>query len=337
MSKKTLLKGIIAVSAATTMLFSTAFAAEISSTRTLYVKGSTNTVEVATTVTGLTIGDEVTYLAGDASNPVYINQYTAADTTETFKYKTTKIGELASTTVKMAKADADFTNGQSIATDEEIADPEMFTFNVTVDGDAKDVIEVNPNSVGTTVKVAFALDAEKEIDTVTVDGVDAAYEPAADGITVTHGVIVEVNEETNDFDKKSANIVITTKDKEKEDIVYETPAFVQGFKAAEYTYAYTDDEGEKSITGPMYAVYANNANIPDSAEYGIALCDTKDGDFSKELCKALAADEDGAYAIAVIEENKETAPAVVYAKTYYKLGDEYKYSDDIITINVVKE
>ena len=86
----------------------------------------------------------------------------------------------------------------------------------------------------------------------------------------------------------------------------------------------------------MYAVYANNANIPDSAEYGIALCDTKDGDFSKELCKALAADEDGAYAIAVIE-TRDDAPSIVYAKTYYKLGDEYKYSDDIITINVVKE
>ncbi|MBE7037821.1 MAG: hypothetical protein E7404_02835 [Ruminococcaceae bacterium] len=345
MSKKTLLKGIIAVSAATTMLFSTAFAATIDSATTLYVKGSTDTVEVKTVVSGLEIGDEVTYLAGDASDPVYINQYTADETTEIFTYKTTKTN-FAGTTVKMAKADSSFNNGEAIdvSAASTIPDANMYTFNVTANGETLAPISVNPNSVGTEVSVTYTLPAEKEIDSVTVNGAPVKYTPTTDGYLITHGVVVTVADDNTFEDANgntSAEIIITLKDVEQEEVVYESPAYKGGYKVAEYEFTASNND---VVKGPMYAIFANASKLPANVyEYGVLLSeDGRSWGGSDNYYPAQAKAENGDFAVAIVEAGNEV-PSVVYARTYYKVPnpDQYgvysvEYSDDIITINVLK-
>ena len=115
MRKKSLLTKVVALGAMTTLLASTtAFAATAPtvSTKTIYLKGEPNYVYVTTTVSGVSANDEVTYLAGDSTNPIYINQYTIpADTSGTysFSYKTTK-ENVVGNSVKVAKADSTFTD-----------------------------------------------------------------------------------------------------------------------------------------------------------------------------------------------------------------------------------
>ena len=87
MRKKSLLTKVVALGATATLLVSTTAFAATYSTRTLYLKSDVNTAYVSTTVTGLSEGDEVTYLAGytEGNTPVYINQFTAEGENLTFK------------------------------------------------------------------------------------------------------------------------------------------------------------------------------------------------------------------------------------------------------------
>lgn len=315
MSKKTLLKGIIAVSAATTMLFSTAFAANYS-TKTLYVKGS-ETVEVATTVTDLATGDEVTYLAGTPENPVYINQYTAAGGTETFTYKTTRT-DFVGQSIKMAKANADFTNGQAItaASEDTLPAAGKFEFKITLNNEAQASVYANPEDMGAgfTINLGVALPANHQLTAVTVNGADAtsAY---TEGV-LTYEVAPTINAD-NSFSPAYAEVAITTEEIITKD--YAAPVFASGFKADEYSYTF----GEEVVTGRMFAIYATADEYPANTEFGIAV--SYDAEFAAdattgfELYPSASLAEGTDYAIAIIDEDDVPADKVFF-RTYYIKG-----------------
>ncbi len=342
MRKKSLLTKVIAMGAITTLLASTTAFAATYSTRTLYVAGDTSKVEVATTVTGLTANDEVTYLAGDSANPVYINQYTADNTTYTFKYTTT--AEKLSTTqaIKMAKADSTFTNGEAVTagTGESATVPatQEFTFNVTV-GDADPVaVKVNPRDVAnietaTTINLkGISVDVAK-IDTATLDGTDvkANISAAADGINLTiNSSLTTINESTLEITgATSANLVIT---------VATTPVvpsvnYVEGLKSTNYSATITkEDSTTENITNArMFVIYGKAENCE---EYGIAVsykaAFEKDAVTGFECYKALS-NENGEFGVAIVDD-AEVAAATAYVRVYYKANDTVTLDDKLITV-----
>lgn len=343
MRKKSLLTKVIAMGAITTLLASTTAFAATYSTRTLYVAGDTSKVEVATTVTGLTANDEVTYLAGDSANPVYINQYTADNTTYTFKYTTT--AEKLSTTqaIKMAKADSTFTNGEAVTagTGESATVPatQEFTFKVRV-GDADPVaVKVNPRDVAnietaTTINLkGVSVDVAK-IDTAKLDGTDvkANISAAADGINLTiNSSLTTINESTLEITgATSADLVITlTTTTVDPGVTYST-----GVKAKSYTYNYNDGSGDKTITGPMFAIYGNVKG--DVTEYGIAVSFESDFDVAEtdkyDLYKATSNDG-GEFGVAIIDDSIENPMTKAYAKLYYKIGETIKFVGNTKIVN----
>lgn len=342
MRKKSLLTKVIAMGAITTLLASTTAFAATYSTRTLYVAGDPTKVEVATTVTGLTANDEVTYLAGDSANPVYINQYTADNTTYTFKYTTT--AEKLSTTqaIKMAKADSTFTNGEAVTAgageSATVPATQEFTFKVKV-GDAAPVdVKVNPRDVAnvTTSKIIklTGVKVDGTIATATLGETDVKdnITTTADGINLTiSSSLTTINESTLEITgATSANLVITlTTTTVDPGVTYST-----GVKAKSYTYNYNDGSGDKTITGPMFAIYGNVKG--DVTEYGIAVSFESDFDVAEtdkyDLYKATSNDG-GEFGVAIIDDSKENTMTKAYAKLYYKIGETIKFVGNTKIVN----
>ncbi len=340
MSKKTLLKSIIAVSAATTMLISTtAFAAV--NTSTYYMLGSNN-MTVKTTVTELTAGDEVAYLAGTEAAPVYIDQKTVAPgaTTVEFTYQTDVAeADLLQKTVKVAKADKDFQNGETLATAGAITDPEnAFTFNVVVDTVAGTPVYVKPgiNGIGTTVNVPFTLASGKQIAKVELTvsdsttelekGTGYTFNDGDTNIQVTHGItpaLVDENDKTV-FTPDSATITITTEDIPAP-VDYNAPTFVKAFKSnQDYTVTFSDGDA----TGNMFAIYATADAYTTGYEWGIAVWNnivpSNDAaptaewvaDTNCKLYKAVGATAGETFGIGIIDTDKTAGSH--YWRTYYK-------------------
>lgn len=344
MRKKSLLTKVIAMGAITTLFASTtAFAATPTfSTRTLYVAGDTSKVEVATTVTGLTANDEVTYLAGDSANPVYINQYTADSDTYTFKYTTTAAKLSTTPTIKMAKADSTFTNGEAVTAgageNTNVPATQEFTFNVKVGDAAPVAVRVNPRDVAnvTTPKIikltGVSVDVAK-INTAKLDGNDVNITTAEGGINLTiSNPLITINESNLEIiGKKSADLVITlTSTTVDPGVSYST-----GVKANSYTYNYNDGSVNKTITGPMFAIYGNVKG--DVTEYGIAV--SFDGDFEVDetskykLYRAAESDANGEFGVAIIDDSEENPMTMAYAKLYYKIGGTTKFVGNTKIVN----
>lgn len=330
MRKKSLLTKVVALGATATLLASTtAFAEATYSTRTLYLKSDANTAYVSTTVTGLSEGDEVTYLAGytEGNTPVYINQFTAEGENLTFKYKTSKDNLGASKEIKMAKADKTFTvNGTvtpATAGEDKIPEAQKFTFNVTVDNGTAQAIAVNAGDVidaDTITLTGITLGDGTLGTTAKLDDADATVAVVADGVSVTLPAnFVSYDDNTLVLTKTSATLALTT-----------TPAvepaidYVSGVKASSYTYTYTPDGSteETSVSGPMFAIYGKVTGTVD--EYGIAVSyDGEEGTYA--YYKADGKDDDGTFGVAVIDDNEGATTIDAYAKTYIKVGDAYTY------------
>lgn len=329
MRKKSLLTKVVALGATATLLASTtAFAEATYSTRTLYLKSDANTAYVSTTVTGLSEGDEVTYLAGytEGNTPVYINQFTAEGENLTFKYKTSKDNLGASKEIKMAKADKTFTvNGTvtpATAGEDKIPEAQKFTFNVTVDSGTAKAIAVNAGDVIGADKITLTgvtLGDGTLNTTAKLNDVDAQVAVVADGVSVTLPTsFVEYNTDTLELTKTNATLALTTTP-----AVAPTIDYVSGVKTSKYTYTYTAEGAteETSVTGPMFAIYGKVTGTVD--EYGIAV--SYDGELGKyAYYKADGKDDDGTFGVAVIDDESATS-IDAYAKTYIKVGGEYTY------------
>lgn len=329
MRKKSLLTKVVALGATATLLASTtAFAEATYSTRTLYLKSDANTAYVSTTVTGLSEGDEVTYLAGYTGNgtPVYINQFTAEGENLTFKYKTSKDNLGASKEIKMAKADKTFTvNGTvtpATAGEDKIPEAQKFTFNVTVDSGTAQAIAVNAGDVIDADKITLTgitLGDGTLNTTAKLNDVDAQVAVVADGVSVTLPTsFVEYNTDTLELTKTNATLALTTTP-----AVAPTIDYVSGVKTSKYKYTYTAEGAteETSVTGPMFAIYGKVTGTVD--EYGIAV--SYDGESGKyAYYKADGKDDDGTFGVAVIDDESATS-IDAYAKTYIKVAGEYTY------------
>lgn len=343
MRKKSLLTKVIAMGAITTLFASTTAFAATYSTRTLYVAGDTSKVEVATTVTGLTANDEVTYLAGNSANPVYINQYTADNTTYTFKYTTT--AEKLSTTqaIKMAKADSTFTNGEAVTAgageSANVPATQEFTFNVKV-GDADPVaVKVNPRDVAnieaaTTINLkGVSVDVAK-IDTATLDGTDVKsnISVAADGINLTiNSSLITINESNLEIiGAKSANLVITLTSTTVDPGVN----YIAGLKSSNYSATITkEDSTTENITNArMFVIYGKAENCD---EYGIAVSYT--GEFDADAtsgfdCYKALSNEEGNFGVAIVDAEDATK-ADAYVRIYYKTGDTTVLGSKLIKVS----
>lgn len=328
MRKKSLLTKVVALGATATLLASTTAFAELGyTTRTIYLKGAPNYVYVTTTVTGLTEGDEVTYLAGDTSDPIYINQYTvetADGTTKSFSYKTTKDrADVVNATVKMAKADSTFSNPETITGDNsKLPETDKFTLTVNVDGTKAKDFTFEAYDVTSEI---FALDgvtlgSGKTIKSATYGG------KTVDADVVENGISVKIADglttiADNAMVAKSGTLSIVTEDVKEPSIAY-----TSGVKSKSYEYKVDDST---TITGPMFAIYAA-VEGSDVSEYGIAVSfDSEfDGtDSSKyELYKA-ASNENGNFGVAVIDDSTENAMTKAYARPYYKVGSDIKFGD----------
>lgn len=321
MSKKTLLKSIIAVSAATTMLISSTVFAEVTTT-TRYVLGS-DLIEVSTVVTELAEKDQVTYLAGSISDPIYFDQKTVADgeTSVEFNYRTDKAeANVVGKAITVAKSDSTFENGSVVTNDgsETIPAAGKFVFNVKLDTSDLTPIYVNPNDIGQKVTVDLtSMDATKTVDKVEVNGTSVEFILGDGNVSITHGITLTSDANTG-FTPESANIVITTKDIEVK--TYEAPVFYQGFKTDSYTHDFGGERGE--VNGKMFAIYGTSDSYPAGSEFGIAVSytDEFDEDSSSEAYTLYpsAALTAGNYdfAVAIIDPENETTYA--YYRTYYK-------------------
>lgn len=331
MRKKSLLTKVVALGAMTTLLASsTAFAATYS-TRTLYKAGSNEgKVEVATIVTGLTENDEVTYLAGSAENPVYINQYTANPVNEggkyVFKY-TTDVSNLNNTSIKMAKTASDFTGGEEVtaANGNTVADPTAFTFNVTVDDAAVQTVNVADARSVAAADSVISLDVtgigDNTIKTVKLNNKDVDVSKVvktASGIQLTiPEPLTTIDDNDLSLAATSATLVITT------ETVVKNPeiSYVGGYKAATYENATVakEDGTTENITGPMFAMYGH---AKDCDEFGVAVSfvgewdgNTTDG---KEVLRYQAlANDNGDFAVAIIDDaNAENCMKEAWARVY---------------------
>ena len=332
MRKKSLLTKVVALGAMTTLLASsTAFAAATYSTRTLYKAGNNEgKVEVATIVTGLTENDEVTYLAGNADNPVYINQYTANPLNEggkyVFKY-TTDVSNLNNTSIKMAKTASDFTGGEEVTAESgnTVADPTAFTFNVTVDDAAVQTVNVADARSVEAAESVISLDVtgigDNTIKTVKLNGEDVNLSrvvKTASGIQLTiPKALTTIDENDLSLTPTSATLVITTEKVAKNPEI----SYVGGYKAATYENATVakEDGTTENITGPMFAMYGH---AKDCDEFGVAVSFVGEWDGNttagKEVLtyKALAND-DGNFAVAIIDDaNAENCMKEAWARVY---------------------
>ena len=329
MRKKSLLTKVVALGATATLLASTTAFAAMYSTRTIYLKGEPNYVYVTTTVNGLTTGDEVTYLAGDTSDPIYINQYTvetADGTTKSFSYKTTKDRSgVVGATVKMAKTDSTFSNPATITDgDTKLPDTDKFTLTVNVDGTkAKDFTF---EAYDVTSKI-FALDgvalgSGKTIKSATYgDESVTASVGANDVISVTINGGLTTITANNEMAVTNGTLNIVTENVKEPSIAY-----TSGVKSKSYEYKVDDNT---TITGPMFAIYAA-VEGSDVAEYGIAVSFVSefDGtDSSKYELYQAASNENGNFGVAVFDDNTENAMTKAYARPYYKVGSDIKFGD----------
>lgn len=338
MRKKSLLTKVVALGATATLLASTtAFAGATYSTRTIYLKGEPNYVYVTTTVDGLTAGDEVTYLAGETSDPIYINQYTvetADGTTKSFSYKTTKdrANKVVGATVKMAKADSTFSNSETITTSESaLPETDKFTFTVNVDGvektkvsfEAADIVGATSVNLGNVDLGGKVFDSAKIGET-------------AVNATVSGSVVVELPSnfvtlnDANELSSKEATIEITTKSAVAPSVTYSS-----GVKAKEYEFTYTDTDGKKTITGPMFAIYGTVAG-DGVTECGIAVSDTEDPKTAASGVEYYAASvTSGDFGVAIVDD-ANTSKTTAHVRTYYKVGTTVTYGDDYKVIDLSK-
>lgn len=330
MRKKSLLTKVVALGAMTTLLASsTAFAATYS-TRTLYKAGSNEKVEVATIVTGLTENDEVTYLAGSAEEPVYINQYTANPVNEggkyVFKY-TTDAANIGTTSIKMAKTASDFTGGEEVtaANGNTVADPTAFTFNVTVDDAAVQTVNVaDARSVAaadSVISLAVTGIGDNTIKTVKLnnEAVDVSKVVKTEsGIQLTiPKALTTINEDDLSLTETFATLVITTEKVVKNPEI----SYVGGYKAATYENATVakEDGTTENITGPMFAMYGH---AKDCDEFGVAVSFVGEWDGNttagKEVLRYQAlANDNGDFAVAIIDDaNAENCMKEAWARVY---------------------
>ncbi len=336
MRKKSLLTKVVALGATATLLASTTAFAATYSTRTIYLTGEPNYVYVTTTVDGLTTGDEVTYLAGDTNEPIYINQYTvetADGTTKSFSYKTTKAKNgVVGATVKMAKADSTFSNSETITTsDSKLPDTDKFTFTVNVDGEEKtkvsfeaaDIVGANSVNLGSIDLGGKVFDSAKIGET-------------AVNATVSGSVVVELPSnfvtlnDANELSSKEATIEITTKSAVAPSVTYSS-----GVKSKEYEFTYTDTDGKKTITGPMFAIYGTVAG-DGVTECGIAVSDTEDPKNAASGVEYYAASvTNGEFGVAIVDD-ANTSKTTAHVRTYYKVGETVTYGDDYKVIDLSK-
>lgn len=345
MRKKSLLTKVVALGAMTTLLASsTAFAAATYSTRTLYKAGSNEKVEVATIVTGLAENDEVTYLAGSAEKPVYINQYTANPVNEDGKYVfkyTTDAANIGTTSIKMAKTASDFTGGAEVTPDSSntVADPTAFTFKVTVDdADEQTVIVADARSVAadnSIISLDFTGIGDNTIKTVKLNDKDVLSNVVKtnSGIKLTiPEALTTIDEDDLSLTATSATLVITTEKVVKDPQV----TYAGGYKVDTYEATVSTDEGgTEVVTGPMFAVYGN-AKDYEGYEYGFLISFAANPDEnSYKPYKAAGANKDGDFAVAIIDPDKTMTKA--YAVPYIKLGtDNYKTTGGVITVTFSK-
>lgn len=340
MRKKSLLTKVVALGAMTTLLASsTAFAAATYSTRTLYKAGSNEKVEVATIVTGLAANDEVTYLAGNADNPVYINQYTADPTDGKYVFKyTTDAANIGKASIKMAKTASDFTGGAEVTPDSgnTVADPTAFTFKVTVDDAAEQTVNVADARSVAVANSIISLDVtgigDNTIKTVKLNGEDV---DALSVVKTTSGIKLTIPKALTTIDENdlsltptSATLVITTEKVVKNPQV----TYAGGYKVDTYEATVsTKDGGTEVVEGPMFAVYGN-AKDYEGYEYGFLISFAANPDEnSYEPYKAAGANENGDFAVAIIDPDKTMTKA--YAVPYIKLGaDNFKTTGDVITV-----
>ena len=336
MRKKSLLTKVVALGAMTTLLASTTAFAATYSTRTIYLTGAPNYVYVTTTVDGLTTGDEVTYLAGDTNEPIYINQYTvetADGTTKSFSYKTTKAKNgVVGATVKMAKADSTFSNSETITTgDSALPETDKFTFTVNVDGkektkvsfEAADIVGAPSVNLGNIDLGGRVFDSAKIGETTLVAKV------GTDIVVTLPDNFVTLNT-ANELSSKEDTIEITTKP-----ALAPTVTYSSGVKARNYEFTYTDTEGEKKITGPMFAIYGTVAG-DGVTECGIAVSDTGDPKTAASGVEYYAASvTNGDFGVAIVDD-ANTSKTTAYVRTYYKVGTTVTYGEDYKVIDLSK-
>lgn len=327
MRKKSLLTKVIAMGAITTLFASTtAFAATAPtfSTKTIYLKGEPNYVYVTTTVSGLDANDEVTYLAGESANPVYINQYSVgniADGNYSFSYKTTR-ENVANSTVKVAKSNSTFTESAA-AEAGTLPATDKFTLTVNVDGEkSKDIYFEAYDVVDATNITLTGVDlGGNNLAYAKIGDTAVSAAVGADGnIVVTLTNALTTLNTNNEMTVTSAVIDITTVAPVAPTVSYST-----GVKADSYEFSYTENEVSKTITGPMFAIYGNVTGTVN--ECGIAVCDTEDPKIAAsgvEYYKASVTT--GAFGVAVVDDaaNKRDA----YVRTYFKVGENITFGDD---------
>ena len=333
MRKKSLLTKVIAMGAITTLFASTtAFAAAPTfSTKTIYLKGNPNYVYVTTTVSGLQANDEVTYLAGDSTNPVYINQYSVGDITDgkySFSYKTTK-GNVAGSTVKVAKSNSTFTDSAA-AQAGTLPATDKFTLTVNVDdAKLKDIPFEAYDVVGAETITLKDVDlGGRNLDSAKIGDIPVTATVGADGnIVVTLTKALTTLNANKEMTVKSATIDITTKAPVAPTVSYST-----GVKAKSYEFKYTDKNGEQTITGPMFAIYGNVTGTVD--ECGIAVSDTEDPETALDVTYYPSAGvTTGAFGVAIIDDSKENTMTKAYAKLYYKIGEITKFVGNTKIVN----
>lgn len=341
MRKKSLLTKVVALGAMTTLLASTtAFAATAPtvSTKTIYLKGEPNYVYVTTTVSGVSANDEVTYLAGDSTNPIYINQYTIpADTSGTysFSYKTTK-ENVVGNSVKVAKADSTFTDTAK-AKDGTLPATDKFTLTLKIDDVDKgtftyEAYEAVSNGIFTLNNID--LGTNKTINGATYDnGELTSTYYNADNKTITvafkNGLTTVTN---NAMEKTSGTLSITTGDSVSPTVT--RTAALKSNKAT-LTIKDKDEKDVKIENARMYVVYGSVTG--NATEYGIAVCESGDpatlgNDY---VCyPATSVDKSGNFGVAIVDNETKDA-FTAYVRPYYKTNNGTYMSNEGTALTVV--
>ena len=229
---------------------------------------------------------------------------------------------MTGSTVKVAKSNSTFTD--SAAADAgALPATDKFILTVNVDGNkAKDISFEAYEVVGvTTITLTDVNLGGNNLASATIDGDNAVASAtvAANGnivVTLTNALTTLEN---NEMTRTSATINITTKDPVTPTVSYST-----GVKAKSYEFKYKEGNVEKTITGPMFAIYGNVKG--DVTEYGIAV--SFEGDFEVgetdkySLYSAAESDANGDFGVAIIDDSIEnpTPMTKAYAKLYYKIG-----------------
>ena len=303
--KNNLVKAVASVATATTLLFATAtcFAATANTVTTYGNDG----VKVTSTISGVTEGQMVTYLAGagdgaiDAKEDIiYITQWTSDGTDKVVSYnlkETPAVKDLAAT-VKY---------GSDVAETAEALNADAYRAveieGVTVKCDTSLVtVSVNDKvGSGDQVTATWEIDANYEVDKVLVNSVEVeatnsvVVPYAADGAELE--IIVKAKEGTPTISTVDADLKVEVKDGDKVLPSVGMIAQVTG-KAKEYGIYVTDAEGNpfvfEGIEGYFAAAGAENA---DEGYYAVNIA---------------GADLEGSFIV----------------KSYVKIGDKYYYGAD---------